>query len=90
MRRTNSDPGKGRPQEGQQRYKHDYAAGKVGKTVYSRSRRNMAPHRPKKVFDREKVIRLRHQGRSYRQIAESLRLGVGTVARTLNERSKRW
>lgn len=50
----------------------------------------MAPHRPKKVFDREKVIRLRHQGRSYRQIAESLRLGVGTVARTLNERSKRW
>jgi len=41
------------------------------------------PHRPKKVFDREEVIRLRHQGRSYRQIAQSLGLGLGTVVQTL-------
>ena len=72
-----------RTQAGQQRYKQDYAAGKVGKTVYSRSGRNMPPHRPKKVFDREEVARLRNQGRSYRQIAETLRLGIGTVVRTL-------
>ncbi len=74
-----------RTQAGQQRYKQDYAAGKVGRTVYSRSGRNMPPHRPKKVFDREEVARLRHQGRSYRQIAESLGLGVGTVVRTLQQ-----
>jgi len=73
---------------GQQRYRQDYAAGKVGKTVSSRSGKNRPAHRPKRVFDREEVLLLRHQGRSYRQIAKSLRLGVGTVVRTLQERSK--
>ena len=73
---------------GQKRYRADYEAGKVGKAVHSRSGRNLPPHRPKKVFDREEVARLRHQGRSYRQIAESLGLGVGTVVRTLRERAK--
>lgn len=65
-----------RTRAGQQRYRQDYAAGKVGKTVHSRSGRNMPPHRPKKVFDREEVVRLRHQGHSYRQIAEALGMGV--------------
>jgi DNA invertase Pin-like site-specific DNA recombinase len=77
-----------RTQAGQQRYRADYDAGKVGKTVYSRSGRNMPPHRPKKVFDRDEVVRLRHQGRSFRQIAKSLGLGVGTVVRVLKARSK--
>ena len=77
-----------RTQAGQQRYRTDYAAGKVGKAVHSRSGRNLPPHRPKKVFDREEVVRLRHQGRSYRQIANALGLGVGTVVRTLHARSK--
>jgi hypothetical protein len=57
----------------------------VGKTVYSRSARNLPPHRPKKVFDREEVARLRGQRRSYRQIAASLGLGLGTVVRILRE-----
>jgi len=56
--------------------------------VHSRSGRDLPPHRPQKVLDREEVVRLRRQGRSYRQIAESLGLGVGTVVRTLRERSK--
>ena len=73
---------------GQQRYKQDFTSGKVGKSVYSRSGRNLPPHRPTKVFDREEVVRLRRQGRSYRQIAKSMGLGLGTVVRTLNERSK--
>jgi putative DNA-invertase from lambdoid prophage Rac len=77
-----------RSQAGLKRYRQDYGAGRVGKTVYSRSGKNLAPHRPKKVFDREEVVRLRNQGRSYRQIAESLALGVGTVVRTLRERSR--
>jgi DNA invertase Pin-like site-specific DNA recombinase len=77
-----------RTQAGQARYRQDFESGKVGKTVYSRSGRNMPPHRPQKVFDREEVCRLRRQGWSYRQIAKSLGLGLGTVVRTLQACSK--
>ena len=76
-----------RSQAGRARYKRDFASGKVGKTVYSRSGRNM-PHWPRTIFDREEVFQLRRQGRSYRQIATALGLGLGTVVRTLEERSK--
>src|SRR5262249_2430283 len=48
----------------------------------------ISPHRPKKVFDRHRVIDLRKQGLSIRQIAKTLRLGVGTVSRTLQSCSK--
>jgi DNA invertase Pin-like site-specific DNA recombinase len=41
---------------GQQRYRSDYAAGKVGKTVYSRSGRNLPPHRPRKIFKTRSLI----------------------------------
>jgi DNA invertase Pin-like site-specific DNA recombinase len=74
---------------GQQRYRHDYAAGKVGKTVYSRSGKNLPPHRPKRIFNREEVATLRAQGLSIRQIAKRLSLSVGTVVRTLQARSNR-
>src|SRR5262252_4631741 len=73
---------------GQQRYRHDYAAGKVGKTVYSRSGKNLPPHRPKKIFNRDSVAALRAQGLSIRAIASTLGVGVGTVARILQARSK--
>jgi DNA invertase Pin-like site-specific DNA recombinase len=77
-----------RTQAGQARYRQDFEGGKVGKTVYNRSGRNMPPHRPRRVFDREEVLRLRRQGWSYRQIAKSLGLGLGTVVRTLLPCSK--
>jgi DNA invertase Pin-like site-specific DNA recombinase len=73
---------------GQQRYRHDYAAGKVGKTVFSRSGKNLPPHRPKKIFNRDGAATLRAQGLSIRDIASRLGIGVGTVARTLQTRSK--
>src|SRR5262252_1016896 len=60
---------------GQVRYRSDYAAGKVGKSVSSRSGRNLAPHRPRRIFDRDEVMRLRRQGLSYRAIAKRLGLG---------------
>jgi len=56
--------------------------------VRSRSGKNLAPHRPKKIFDRDKVAQLRTQGLSVRQIAKKLGIGVGTASRTLQERSK--
>jgi putative DNA-invertase from lambdoid prophage Rac len=77
-----------RTRAGQIRYRQDYQSGKVGKTVHSRSGRNLPPHRPKKVFDRDEVHQLHDRGLSLRQIASRLHLGLGTVSRTLRERSK--
>ena len=68
-----------RTQAGQARYRHDYESGKVGKTVYSRSGRNMPPYRPEKIFNRDEVVELKRQGLSMRGIARRLGLGLGTV-----------
>lgn len=76
-----------RTQAGRLRYQQDYKAGKVGKTVYSRSGKNMSIGRPKRIFNRERVIELRCRGASIRAIAKQLGVGVGTVTRTLLERS---
>jgi len=77
-----------RIQAGQVRYQQDLTTGKVGKTVYSRSGRNLPSQRPKKTFDSEAVVRLQQAGRSYRQIAKSIGVGLGTVARALKKHSK--
>jgi len=42
---------------GQARYRRDYEAGKIGKTVHSRSGKNLPPHRPKRIFDRGQVVK---------------------------------
>jgi DNA invertase Pin-like site-specific DNA recombinase len=68
---------------GRTRYLQDYRAGRVGKTVSSRSGKNLPPHRPKRIFDRDRVAQLRAQGLSIREIAKKLGIGVGTAARTL-------
>ena len=72
-----------RTQAGRLRYQQDYDAGRVGKTVHSRSGKNLPIGRPKKIFDRERVIELRQRGASIRAIAKRLGVGVGTVTRTL-------
>ena len=77
-----------RTQAGRMRYREDYCLGKVGKTVHSRSGKDLPPHRPRKIFDRDRVVELRRQGLSIRQIARTMKLGLGTVANTLAERSK--
>jgi DNA invertase Pin-like site-specific DNA recombinase len=76
-----------RTQAGRVRYQQDYKAGKVGKTVYSRSGKNLAIGRPKKIFNRGAVSEMRQRGASIRVIAMHLGVGVGTVARTLQERT---
>jgi DNA invertase Pin-like site-specific DNA recombinase len=78
-----------RTQAGRLRYQQDYNAGRVGKTVYSRSGKNLPVGRPKRIFSRERVVEMRQRGASIRQIAKHLGLGVGTVTRTLLERSKK-
>jgi DNA invertase Pin-like site-specific DNA recombinase len=68
---------------GLNRYRGQYAAGKVGKEVHSKSRKDLPVGRPKKIFNRERVPELRAQGYSYRQIARELHVGDGTVRRLL-------
>jgi putative DNA-invertase from lambdoid prophage Rac len=51
-----------RTQASRLRYQQDYDAGKVGKTVYSRSGKNLPVGRPKRIFSRERVIELRRKG----------------------------
>jgi putative DNA-invertase from lambdoid prophage Rac len=72
---------------GRLRYKQDFDAGRVGKTVYSKSGKNLPVGRPKRIFNRERVIELRRRGASIRVIAKQLGVGAGTVTRTLMERS---
>ena len=60
----------------------------MGKTVYSKSRQNLPIGRPKRIFNRERVIELRRKGASIRAIAKTLGVGVGTVTKILLERSK--
>ena len=71
---------------GRLRYQQDYNAGKVGKTVYSRSGKNLPIGRPKRIFNREKGVEMRQRGNSIWQIAKQLVISVGTVTRVLSGR----
>jgi DNA invertase Pin-like site-specific DNA recombinase len=68
---------------GLKRYRQDYSAGKVGKETHSRSGKDLAVGRPKRIFDRDRVRQLRSQGLSPRQIARAMHVGEGTVRRVL-------
>jgi DNA invertase Pin-like site-specific DNA recombinase len=72
-----------RSMAGLKRYRGQYAAGKVGKEVHSRSGKDLPVGRPRRVFARQKVFELRTTGLSYRQIARQLKIGEGTVRRLL-------
>jgi DNA invertase Pin-like site-specific DNA recombinase len=45
--------------------------------------------RPKRIFDRAEVVRLRETGLSIERIAKRMRIGVGTVVRTLQTHQSR-
>src|SRR5262249_7585364 len=79
-----------RTQAGRLRYQQDYKAGKVGKTGYSRTGKNLPVGRPKRIFNRDRVIELRRKGTSIRAIAKQLGVGVGTITRMLTEHSTIW
>ena len=50
---------------GRLRYQQDYNAGRVGKTVYSRSGKNLPVGRPKRIFSRDRVVEMRRQGSAF-------------------------
>jgi DNA invertase Pin-like site-specific DNA recombinase len=70
-----------RSMAGLKRYRGQYAAGRVGKEVHSRSGKDLPVGRPKRIFARQRVLELRAHG--YRQIARQLGIGEGTVRRVL-------
>jgi putative DNA-invertase from lambdoid prophage Rac len=51
------------------------------------TRSGKAIGRPRRVFDRAEVLRLRHDGISFAKIARQLNVGIGTVARVLQSAS---
>lgn len=72
-----------RVQSGVAQYRRDYDAGKIGKERNSRSGRNLAPHRPMKIFRRDEAVRLRKAGKSLREIAAQLSVPLTTVVRAI-------
>jgi putative DNA-invertase from lambdoid prophage Rac len=64
-------------------YREAYAAGRVGKARCSRSGKNLPVGRPRAIFDRGKIIVLRKQGKSIREIARILGIGKGTAEAAL-------
>jgi putative DNA-invertase from lambdoid prophage Rac len=51
------------------------------------TRSGKAIGRPRRVFDRDEVLRLRQDGISFAKIARQLKVGIGTVARVLQSPS---
>jgi putative DNA-invertase from lambdoid prophage Rac len=72
-----------RVRAGRKMYDADYAAGKVGKERKSRSGKNLAPHRPQKIFRRDKAAEMRAAGMSIRAIARELGIPHTTIADAL-------
>jgi DNA invertase Pin-like site-specific DNA recombinase len=72
---------------GLMRYRRDFEAGRVRNTVHSRSGRDLPPHGAKKIFNRKEAVTFRRRSLPLRVIAKRLSLGLGTVTRTLMERS---
>ena len=70
-----------RTMSGKARYTRDWEAGLVGRAGrHSRSGKDLAPHRPLRVFRRDEALRMRSEGRSYRAISATLGVPVSTVA----------
>ncbi len=70
-----------RTMAGSAEYKRAFAAGEIGKRRHSKSGKNLAPHRPRVVYSRPEVQRLRELGHSWRAISKK----VGVSATTLRE-----
>ncbi len=64
-------------------YRLDYAKGRIGKERHSRSGKDLAVGRPKKIFRRDVAAKLRERGESWRAIANTMGVPVTTVRRGL-------
>lgn len=70
---------------GSARYRQDFLAGRVGKSVHSQSGKDLPPGGQLRVVDVEKIDSLRAQGRTLRQIAAEVGVSAPTVLRRLRQ-----
>lgn len=68
-----------RVRAGMERYKEDFAAGKIGTSKASRTGKNLSIGRQRRIFDRELAVKLNKEGKSVRQIAKQLGVSTGTA-----------
>jgi putative DNA-invertase from lambdoid prophage Rac len=66
-------------------YEQAYQTGEVGKQRHSRSGKDLAIGRPRKLFRRDEALALRQQGLSWRAIAEKLDVKLATLVRGCSE-----
>jgi DNA invertase Pin-like site-specific DNA recombinase len=64
-------------------YRVDYAKGRIGTARHSRSGKDLAVGRPKKIFRRDVATKMRARGDSWRAIAKAMGVPVTTVRRGL-------
>jgi putative DNA-invertase from lambdoid prophage Rac len=64
-------------------YRKDYEAGRIGRDKQSKSGKNLAQGRPRKIFRRDLAFELQLQGLSLRKIAAELGVPLTTVVRSL-------
>jgi DNA invertase Pin-like site-specific DNA recombinase len=69
-------------------YKRDHQDGRIGKERQSHSGKNLPIGRPRKVFKRDQALKLRKQGKSWRQIAAELGVSQATIRRAVSALSK--
>lgn len=70
---------------GVRQYKADYAAGRIGKDKHSKSGKDLAVGRPRKIFRRDEMRKLRAGGLPIRAIAVKLGVATMTVSDALKE-----
>jgi DNA invertase Pin-like site-specific DNA recombinase len=70
---------------GIKRYREDFAAGKVGKAVHSRSGKDLPVGNQHAVFDREKARKLRRAGLTIRVIAWKLKVPKSVIGRAVKD-----
>lgn len=66
-------------------YERAYEAGEVGKQRHSRSGKDLAVGRPRRLFRRDDALAMRKQGLSWRAIAAKLDVPLGTLVRGCSE-----
>ncbi len=75
-----------RADAGTRRYREDLEAGRIGTTVHTKSKKDLAPGRPRCIFDREQARLLADGGMSIRKIAEQLTVSPATILRELRKK----
>jgi putative DNA-invertase from lambdoid prophage Rac len=66
-------------------YRQDYQRGRVGKLRHSRSGKDLAVGRPRKIFRRDSAAKMRADGLSWRAIAAKMNVPASTIRRAFAE-----